>query len=106
MKTKLFAILALVLMFVLSVFASQATVTGVLTDDMCTKKHMSPGKSNADCVHECINHGAKYVVVSQGKVFEVQGKQEKLAELAGRKVTVIGEVKGKLLWAISVDAAQ
>lgn len=76
MKTKLFAILSLVLLVVLSAFASQTTVAGIPTDNMCTKKHKMPGKPNADCVRECAKHGAKYVVVSDGKVIELRGKEE------------------------------
>jgi hypothetical protein len=97
MKTKLFVVLALAVIFATSLFASQRTVTGVLTDDMCTKKHMMPGKANADCVRDCIKHGAKYVVVSQGKVLELRGDQKNLAEFAGRKVTLTGELKGNVL---------
>ena len=106
MKTKSFIILILVLVFVLSMFASQTTVTGVLTDDMCTKKHMMPGKPNADCVRDCIKHGAKFVVVSDGKVLEVTGSQEKLSEFAGKKVRVVGETKGKTLAVSSIESAQ
>lgn len=106
MKTKVVVILAFVVLFALSLFASQTTVTGVLTDDMCTKKHMMPGKPNADCVRECIKHGAKYALVSGGKVYEIQGKTEKLGELAGKKVSITGELNGKVLVVSSATAAQ
>jgi len=97
MNNKLLVIPALVIAFALSSFAAKTTVTGVLTDDMCTKKHMMPGKPNADCVRECIKHGAKYVVISQGKVLKLQADQATLNELAGKKVTIIGELKGDVL---------
>ena len=87
-------------------FAAQTTVTGVLTDDMCTKKHMGMGKSNADCVRECIKHGAKYAVVSEGKTYVVAGDKSKLNELAGKKVRVTGDVKGSTLTVASIEAAQ
>ncbi len=105
MKKSLFVVLALI-SFAVSVVASPMSLTGVLTDDMCTKKHMMPGKANSDCVLECIKHGAKYVVVSNGKVVEVQGKQEQLNELAGKKVNVTGALRGKVLVLTSVKAAQ
>ena len=106
MKAKLFVIFALILTFVLSSFAAQTTVTGILTDDMCTKKHMMPGKPNADCVRECTKHGAKYVVVSGGKVLELKGKSEQFSELAGKKVTVTGDLSGNSLTVASIEAAQ
>ncbi len=105
MKNLLFVVLILVLTFSLSSFAAQTTVTGILTDNMCTTKHMMPGKPNADCVHECVEHGAKYVVVADGKVFEVSGNQNQLNPLAGKKVTVTGLVKGKTIFLDSVKAA-
>lgn len=106
MKTKFVAIATLALAFSLSAFASQTTLTGILTDDMCTQKHMMPGKPNADCVRECIKHGAKYVVVADGKVVELKGKQEQLSELAGKKIKVTGDLTGKALTVSSVEAAK
>ncbi len=106
MKTKLFTVLALALTIAMPVLASQTSLTGVLTDDMCTKKHMSPGKSNADCVRECAKHGAKYVVVTGGKVVELHGKQEQLSEFAGQKVKITGNLIGKSLTVSSIEAAQ
>jgi hypothetical protein len=89
-----------------SLSAKQTTITGVLTDDMCTKKHMMPGKPNADCVRECIKHGAKYVIVSSGKVGAVSGNTELLNAHAGKKVTLTGEVKGETFVVSSVDGVQ
>jgi hypothetical protein len=86
--------------------AAQTTVTGVLTDDMCTKKHMGMGKNNAECVRECIKHGAKYAVVSEGKTYVLAGDKAKLDELAGKKVKVTGDVKGTTLTVASIEAAQ
>ena len=106
MKTKLSIILCLVLTFTLSSFAAQTTLTGVLTDDMCTKKHMMPGKANADCVHECIKHGAQYVVVADGKVLELSGDAEQFKQLAGKKVKMTGENKGRSFVVAAIEAAQ
>jgi ribosomal protein L30E len=106
MKLKLIAIFTLALAFCLSAWASQTTLTGVLTDGMCTKKHMMGSKSNADCVRECVKDGAKYVIVSEGKAVELQGKLEKLNELAGKKVKITGNLNGKALTVASVEIAQ
>jgi hypothetical protein len=103
---KITAIVVLALGLGLSAFASPTTLTGILTDDMCTKKHMMPGKPNADCVRECIKHGAKFVVVADGKVVELKGQPEKLNELAGKKIKVTGDLSGKVLTVSTVEAAQ
>jgi hypothetical protein len=34
--------------------AAPQTFTGTITDTMCGKKHMSPGKSDADCTRDCM----------------------------------------------------
>lgn len=106
MKTKLIAIATLGLAFSTSAFASQATLTGVLTDSMCIRKHMTPGKPNSDCVRDCIEHGSKYVVITDGKVIELKGKQELVSKLAGKKVNVIGDLAGIALTVSSIKEAQ
>jgi hypothetical protein len=84
----------------------QTTITGVLTDDMCTKKHMMHGKRNSDCVRDCIRHGAKYVIVTGGRVVELVGDIKLLGPHAGNKVTITGEMKGKTLAVGSVAEEQ
>ncbi len=106
MKTKSFITAILALGFALPSFAATTTLKGVLTDNMCTKKHMMPGKPNADCVRDCIKHGAKYVVVSDGRVFELNGDQTKFDALAGKKVAVTGENKGNTFIVRSIESAQ
>lgn len=106
MKKGIITIATLAIAFSLSAFAAPTTLTGVLTDDMCTRKHMMPGKPNADCVRECTKHGAKYVVVADGKIIELKGKQEQFSELAGKKIRVSGDLAGKALTVTSIEAAQ
>jgi hypothetical protein len=103
---KKIALLPALLLAATSLFAAQTTTTGILTDDMCVRKHMLPGKSNAECVRECIKGGAKYVVVAGSKVLELQGKADQLDKLAGKKVTVTGEQKGNVIVVASVVAAE
>jgi hypothetical protein len=56
-------------------FAAQ-TWTGKISDSMCgaTHKAMEHGGkklSDRDCVQACLKDGAKYVFVSEGKVYDV-----------------------------------
>lgn len=106
MKLKLIASIAIVLIAVTAAFAAPTTVTGVLTDDMCTGKHMMPGKTDADCVRACVKDGAKFVVVAGGKTYILKGKEDKLNALAGKKIVVTGELQGKTLTVAEVKAAQ
>jgi hypothetical protein len=60
---------------------------------MCEKKHMMPGKSDADCIKACIKAGSAYVLVTDKKVYTLAGKAEDLSKLAGKHVTMQGELK-------------
>ncbi len=106
MKSKLITLTILVLAFVLAGFAEQTKIIGVLTDNMCTKKHMMSEKTNADCARDCAKHGAKYVVVSEGKIIELKGNVEQISPLAGKKVTVSGNLTGNTLSVASIEAVQ
>jgi hypothetical protein len=86
-------------------FASQ-TLTGVVTDDMCGKKHMVPGKSDAECIRMCIKSGSKYALQVGDKLYTLSGDTKKIDELAGKKVTVSGDVTGKSVAVKSIAAAK
>jgi hypothetical protein len=56
-------------------------------------------------VASCVKGGAKYVLVSDGKVYEVDA-QDKFAAFAGKSVKVTGDMKGMAITVASVEAAQ
>ncbi|MDR3763559.1 MAG: hypothetical protein P4M01_05630 [Acidobacteriota bacterium] len=93
------------LLFASTAMFAATTVTGVLTDSMCTRKHMMSGKTNAECVRECVKEGAKFVVLANGKSVELKGHEDKLNALAGKTIKVTGEMKGAVLVVSSVEAA-
>lgn len=86
--------------------AATTTLTGEITDDMCGKKHMMEGKSDAECTRACLKHGAKLALRADGKVYVLAGKTAELSALAGKKATVKGELKNDTLTVTSVAAAK
>ena len=86
-------------------FAAQ-TLTGVVTDDMCGKKHMVPGKSDAECIRECIKSGSKYALQVGDKLYTLSGDTKQFDSFAGKKVTVSGDVNGKTVAVKSITAAK
>jgi hypothetical protein len=78
--------------------AAEKTWTGQISDSMCGKDHSMmehDGKkvSARDCTLECAKAGAKYVFVSQGKVYEIDNQSMKeLQAHAGHNVQVAGEM--------------
>jgi hypothetical protein len=86
--------------------AATTTVTGVVTDDMCGKKHMMTGQPEAVCIRACVKEGAHFAVTTDGKTYILSGKTSELNALAGKKATVSGELKGTTLTVSSVIAAK
>ncbi len=93
MKTSGLFLVALVL-FSSFAFAASQTLTGKVSDDMCGRKHMLAGKSDAQCTRECIKAGSHYALVSGDKIYKLTGADARLDKHAGAKVTITGEVKG------------
>jgi hypothetical protein len=105
MKKMLACLTILTATFAIPVMAANSTLTGVITDNMCGKGHMMPGKTDADCARECVKHGAHFAVVADGKVYLLAGKSAEISALAGKKVTVSGELKGDTMTVATVAAA-
>jgi hypothetical protein len=78
--------------------------TGTVSDSNCGAKHAVASEAAAKCVAGCITHGAKYVLVSKGKVYSV-APQDKFADFAGKSVKVTGTMEGDSITAESVTAA-
>lgn len=108
MKTNTIALVIILAANMMGTYAMAApqTFTGKLTDNMCTKKHMIPGKTDAECARECVKDGGHYVIVSGSKVMNLTGDQKRLNDLAGQRVKVVGELKGKTIAVSSISAAE
>jgi hypothetical protein len=97
---KITLLLFAVLVFGSLSFAASQTVTGVVSDAHCGLKHGTAG--DGKCVEHCVSGGATYVLVSDGKVYQLDG-QDKFKGLGGKSVTVTGTVKGD---AIAVESVK
>jgi hypothetical protein len=87
--------------------AASQSLTGVVTDEMCGKKHtMMPGKPDADCVRECVKAGSNYALVVGDKVYTLKGDTKKIDPFAGKKVKVSGDVTGTTVAVTSIAEAQ
>jgi hypothetical protein len=79
------------------VFAAQQTWTGQISDAMCKSDHgmMQKGAmkmSDKECAMACAKSGQKYVLVTNGKVYQIANQNfAALPANAGAKVTVTGE---------------
>jgi hypothetical protein len=92
------------LAFAVLVFASLSfakTITGTVSDAHCGAKHATPSDAAAHCVEHCVSGGSTYVLVSNGKVYQLDS-QDKFKGLGGKSVTVKGTVKGDSITVASV----
>ena len=83
----------------------EQTWKGAISDSNCNGKHPAgehDGKkmTDADCTGVCIKKGAKYVFVSDGKVYQLANQSSKtIAAHAGQTVELTGTIKGDTITA-------
>jgi hypothetical protein len=105
-------VLGLVLQAILAVlaanyvFAAPQTFTGVVTDDMCGKKHtMMPGKPDSKCIRACVKAGSKYALLVGDKIYVLRGDVKQIDHFAGKKVKAAGDVSGNTITLASITEA-
>ena len=104
MKKLVWAAATLLLVGCLVVAADSSTWTGVVSDSHCGLKHSKASAQAAACVEKCVAGGGKYVLVSGGKLYQVE-PQEKFKGMGGKAVTVKGAKEGDTITAESVEPA-
>ena len=86
------------------------TWKGAISDSMCNGKHAAgehDGKkmTDAECTKVCMNKGAKYVFVSDGKVYQLANQKSRtIASHAGEQVELIGTIEGETITAKTIKA--
>ncbi len=80
----------------LSVWGASQTLTGHISDSMCGKSHAGMGdmgKNPKTCTAGCVKAGAKYVLVSGDKVYDIKNQSfAALVTNAGANVQLTGDV--------------
>jgi hypothetical protein len=102
MKNILRALCCAGLLASFALFASAATMTmkGMISDSMCGASHAKmmaahPGMTASQCTLGCVKQGAKYVFVSNGKVYQIANQDmAALMKNAGESVSLTGDVNG------------
>lgn len=88
--------------------AGEQTWKGKISDSMCKATHPAgehDGKkmTDADCVGVCIKKGAKYVFVTDGKVYQLANQTSKqIASHAGHEVELTGVMKADTITASQI----
>src|SRR6476661_11190161 len=107
---KKFAMLAAAVLFAAApAFAAEKTWNGTIGDSKCGAKHSkaehgSQSDSDHDCVAKCVDGGAKYVFVANGKTYQIANQDfGDLKGHAGHKVALSGEMKGDSITVSKVE---
>jgi hypothetical protein len=83
----------------------EQTWKGAISDSNCNAKHPAgehEGKkmTDTDCTNVCVKKGAKFVFVSDGKVYQLANQNSKqIAAHAGHDVELTGSMKGDTITA-------
>jgi len=107
-------VLIVVGVFAVSSVAARAEQTwkGAISDSNCNGKHAGgehDGKkmTDADCTGVCVKKGAKYVFVSEGKVFQLANQSSKtIAAHGGQMVELTGTMKGDTITATKITPSK
>jgi hypothetical protein len=93
-------------------FAETTTRTGVISDSMCGASHGAADEhgtktTDKQCTAHCVDHGAKYVFVADGKVLQIANQNFKtLRKFAGQPVHLTGDVKGDTITVTKIVVAK
>jgi hypothetical protein len=106
---KSFALLTAALLFTTIPTPAEQTWTGKISDSACGAKHEEAVENEGtmpdrDCTVACVRGGSKYVLVSDGKVFQIANQDNKdLAAHAGHTVKMTGEMKGNSITVSKIE---
>lgn len=89
--------------------AAQQSWTGQISDSMCKAKHEEAAEgagkmADRDCTISCVKGGSKYVLLVDGKVYQIANQDNKdLATYAGQAAKVTGDLKGETITVAKIE---
>jgi len=86
--------------------AADRTWAGTISDKMCGDDHKKMGgkMSASECTLACAKGGSPYVLVADGKIYQLANHDDDLRAHAGQEVTVSGDLKGDTIKVSKVAA--
>jgi hypothetical protein len=81
------------------------TFTGVISDEKCGAKHAALSAADQACIQKCVDTGSDAVLVSGDKIYKIT-VQQAARTFAGKKVSVLGTLKGDTIDMQSVMKVQ
>ncbi len=87
-------------------WGAEKSWTGVISDSHCGLKHATASDDAAACVTKCVSGGGKYVLVSGGKLYQLDPQSKVTPAMAGREVRIHGSLKGDTITVTSATEAK
>ena len=112
MKPVATLIAAAVLALAVSPLRAEQTWTGAISNSACGAKHEEAAEGQGkmpdrECTQACIRGGSLYVLVADGKVYEIANqKNEDVIAHAGHRVKVTGELKDKTITVSKIEMVE
>jgi hypothetical protein len=84
----------------------ERTYQGMVTCSRCEAKHSaSVGTTAGKCILTCVRGGAAFALIDGDRTYLLDGDLVILKQVAGRRASVVGAVKGNTIKVSSVGAA-
>jgi hypothetical protein len=93
-------------------FQASSTWTGRISDSMCKAKHEEAAEgagrmADRDCTISCVRGGSKYVLMVDGKVYQIANQSfGDLEKYAGTTVSVSGELNDDAITIAKIEPAK
>lgn len=82
-------------------YCEASTIDGIVSDSKCGRSHKWSGKTDVQCVRDCLKGKNTYALVVGDKVYTLAG-QEKTIPFACQHVQIKGTVEALRLTVISI----
>ena len=96
MMKKIVLVVLRVLVFGCLAWGVDKTYTGTVSCSHCGAIHATPSADAAKRVEKCVSGGARYLLVSGGKVYKLDA-QDKFKGLGGKSVKVLSSLTDEML---------
>jgi hypothetical protein len=109
MRSTFFIAAAIALSSALTAQSGAVTLSGHISDSLCKAKHEEAAEgagkmSNHDCTVSCVRGGSKYVLLTDGAVYQIANQAFAGPEAhAGEHVKVTGELHGDTITVSNVE---
>jgi hypothetical protein len=106
------AVVTVLSLSAVGVDAADQSLTGQISDSMCKAKHEEAAEgagkmADHDCTVSCVKGGSKYVLISDGRIYQITNQTlADVEKLAGQAVKITGDVKGDAITVTKVEPAK